>query len=301
MSSPLWEDIFNTMATQSNTSFKGQKFHVMPRSTLQIVQEHPLLQGLYCSDIGLFPSAAGHQRERLEGCAQFILLYCTAGRGWYVFNGVRHSVEPDHWVILPPNQYHFYGADEADPWTLYWIHFTGKQAADWVRFLYGERPWGEPVYLPPNVGRLDLFLEVYQDLEQVYQLELLIRGHCGLAQFLANCQPKATRIVQDDPVARSIRYMRAHLQAGVTLEVLAEVSGWSISHYSALFKQQVQQTPLQFFTYLRVQHACQLLSYTSQRIQEVAFAVGFEDPFHFSRVFRRFMGMSPREFRTQEK
>lgn len=177
----------------------------------------------------------------------------------------------------------------------------GSQAADWVRFLYGDRPWGEPVYLSPDMGRLDLFLSVFQDLEQVYQLELLIRGHSGFVHFLANCQPKVPSVFQDDPVARSIRYMRAHVQAGVTLEDLAEVSGWSVSHYSAVFKQQIHQTPLQFFAYLRIQHACQLLSYTTQRIQEVAYAVGFDDPFHFSRVFRRFMGISPREFRSQKR
>lgn len=299
MSSPFRGDIFNDMTTKSSISFKGQTFLVMPLTTVQFLQDHPVMNTLFCTDIGIFPTAVGHQRERQEGCPQFVMLYCTAGRGWYELDGVRRVVESDHWVILPPNQYHFYGAEESDPWTLYWAHFSGSKAADWVRFLYGDSPWGRPVYLPPDLARLDLFKEIFQDLEQIHRIELLMRGNSGFAHFLSNCQPKISWIIQDDPVARSIRYMRAHLQVGVTLDTLAEASGWSISHYSATFKQQIQQTPMQFFAYLRIQHACQLLVNTSHRIQEVAFAVGFEDPFHFSRVFRRYIGMSPREFRLR--
>lgn len=289
------------MATRITTSFKGQKFHIMPPATLVQLQEHSLLRDLYCTDIGIFPSAMGHQRERLEGCPQFIFLYCTAGEGWYVYRGKRRKLESDHWVILRPQEYHFYGADALNPWTLYWVHFTGTSADSWVHFLYADKIEGEPVYLPPNLGRLELFGQVIQDLEQAFQLETLLRGHQGLRYFLSQCQPKSSALELDNPIAKSIRYMRAHVKAGVTLDDLAKVSGWSISHYSASFKQQIHQTPMQFFTYLRMQHACQLLEYTKQRIQEVADEVGYEDPYHFSRVFKQYIGVSPRAYRTQEK
>ena len=287
------------MATRISTSFKGQKFHIMPPATLVQLQDHVLMQDLYCTDIGIFPSALGHQKERQEGCPQFILLYCTAGTGWYVLHGVRRVLEPDHWVILPPNQYHHYGADPTNPWTLYWVHFTGVKATEWVQFLYEGRTWWTSQYVPPNLHRLELFGQIIQDLEQTFHMESLIRGHQGLRYFLTQCQPNSVSMELDNPIAKSIRYMRAHLKAGVTLESLAEVSGWSVSHYSSLFKQQIHQTPMQFFTYLRVQHACQLLEYTKQRIQEIADEVGYDDPYHFSRVFKQLMGVSPRAYRGQ--
>ena len=106
---------------------------------------------------------------------------------------------------------------------------------------------------------------------------------------------------QGDVVKQSINFMKKHLDKNLTLSELAEQAGLSASHYSALFRRKTQNAPVSFFMFLKVQKACQLLENTNLRIKEIATRIGFEDPYHFSRVFTHFMGLSPRRFRTIEK
>lgn len=58
-------------------------------------------------------------------------------------------------------------------------------------------------------------------------------------------------------------------------------------------------TAHRFIETIRLREACRLLAYTRMRVQEVGFAVGFDDPAYFARAFRRGMGMSPGEYRDR--
>jgi YesN/AraC family two-component response regulator len=58
---------------------------------------------------------------------------------------------------------------------------------------------------------------------------------------------------------------------------------------------------MDYFSRLKVQHACRLLDTTSARIQEVGTEIGYPDPYYFSRLFREVMGMSPRAYRSITK
>ncbi|RME70993.1 MAG: AraC family transcriptional regulator, partial [Verrucomicrobia bacterium] len=57
--------------------------------------------------------------------------------------------------------------------------------------------------------------------------------------------------------------------------------------------------PLDYFNRLKVQRACELLATTTLSIAEIAEQLGFDDPYYFSRLFRKIMGMAPRVYRRQ--
>jgi len=63
--------------------FQGQKSYMMPSSTLKKAMSHPLCKSLYITDIGYYPNAQFHSRERKKGCQQYNLIYCVKGEGWY--------------------------------------------------------------------------------------------------------------------------------------------------------------------------------------------------------------------------
>ena len=56
---------------------------------------------------------------------------------------------------------------------------------------------------------------------------------------------------------------------------------------------------MEYFNHLKVQQACQHLLFTNSRIKEVAFEVGISDPYYFSRMFTKVMGMSPKEYKEK--
>lgn len=68
-------------------------------------------------------------------------------------------------------------------------------------------------------------------------------------------------------------------------------------YFSRLFREHAGQTPSRFLARLRMHHAARLLQHSDLTVQAAGRAVGFEDPYHFSRVFKQIHGVAPREFR----
>jgi transcriptional regulator GlxA family with amidase domain len=101
-------------------------------------------------------------------------------------------------------------------------------------------------------------------------------------------------------IAQSIAYMREHVDRPLQAAALAAQANISLSHYFALFKQQTGCTPIDYFIQLRMQRACELLQQTSLSVKEVAAALGYEDPFYFSRVFKLVNLVAPSHFRLPE-
>lgn len=288
---------------EKKDGFVGQRTNILPADLLRTISMHPLCEDLYITDMGYYPNAAFHARERPAGVLQYILIYCTHGEGTYSMGSETFEVKPHQFFVLPAGKPHRYRANEKKPWSIYWIHFTGKRAGDYLQFLQADLG---PVSIPPRQERFLLFEEILAHLEMSYNLDNLVYANASLTHFLVTFKnsvynPKEAQQSENDPISRSLAFMKQNLDKNLTLEELAQVAGMSASHFSAVFRQKVQSAPVGFFTYLKIQQACQLLEYTPLRIKEVAYQLGYPDPYHFSRVFTQVMGISPREFRKQGK
>src|SRR6186713_167724 len=99
--------------------FNGQKLIELPKSVWKkVIEPDPVLSRLYVAQIGYFPKASFHYRERKHGCVDNILIYCVMGKGWYKIKDQRFELGPNEFTILPATgKYISYGADENDPWT----------------------------------------------------------------------------------------------------------------------------------------------------------------------------------------
>ena len=116
------------MAKQKD-GFLGEQALVLPPAIVQRMKTEPATSVLYITDIGYYPKAYNHFRERDVPIDQYVFIYCTEGRGWFSLDGQKHPVAPNQYFILPAGLPHAYGADEKEPWTIYWIHFGGPLAS----------------------------------------------------------------------------------------------------------------------------------------------------------------------------
>ena len=105
----------------------------------------------------------------------------------------------------------------------------------------------------------------------------------------------------DQKIEQTIAYMLEHLNQALPVAKLAGIASMSSSHYTALFKRHTGCTPIDYFIRLRMRHACGLLTGTSLNVKEVAAALGYEDPFYFSRVFKAVNQVAPSEYRLIHK
>ena len=96
---------------------------------------------------------------------------------------------------------------------------------------------------------------------------------------------------------RVIERMNADLDTDLDLETIAAESGYSRNHFLRMFRTATECTPHQYFLRLRIEKAQSLMKNQSLRIIDIAESCGFTSQSQFSRVFRRVIGVTPRQYR----
>jgi len=98
-------------------------------------------------------------------------------------------------------------------------------------------------------------------------------------------------------LSRALGYMESHLGSPQSVESLAALAGMSPASFFRAFNEVLGSPPIRHLTRLRIDRAKRLLCDPRARIGDISEAVGFEDSNYFARQFRRFTGMSPRQWR----
>jgi len=286
--------------------FTGERALVLPRMIVDKLEEDPLTSMLHITDIGYYPKAKHHFRERKEPINQYVFIYCIDGAGWYRIGEQEYTVSANQYFILPAGVPHAYASNKSSPWTIYWLHFQGKLCD---QFLPSHPV---PVTISPNEysrlqDRLRLFEEIYSSFSMGYIKEYMIYSSMCLYNFLASFiyleQFRHIMIPSQKEypfTARVIHYMRENIQQNLTLKELASYFKYSPSHFSALFFGETGVSPMNYFIRLKIQKACEYIELTNMKLNEIATHLGFEDAAYFSRTFTKVMGCSPSVYRKKE-
>lgn len=282
--------------------FPGQHLVVLPGPIIQQAQRSPLLADLFPTAAGFFPKAPGHLVERERGLADCVLIRVVSGVGW-VRTALRQELGAGQWLLIPAGLPHAYGAAESTPWSIQWVHFQGRASAAFAALLGAETMVAVLTVPRIETETLDL-ARIYGGLEQGYTQQNLLAAVAQLRLVLTELE-RAQRMGRPssagEAVAASLAWMSDNLAARADLATLAAAAGLSIPHYSDLFRRATGYPPVEHFLRLKIQRACQLLDTTELRVNEVAAAVGWADPFYFSRFFRKITGQSPRAYREVVK
>jgi AraC-like DNA-binding protein len=284
--------------------FQGQKAIVMPRKILtDLCEANPVINTLYVTDIGYYPKAKFHYRERPEGADQHILIYCVEGMGEAFINDTKYIIEAGDFFIIPIGLPHKYEADENNPWTIYWIHFKGNIAEQIIN-LFEQKYIGYKGFNHNNENQISLFNEIYNRLGRGYSSDHLIYSNMCLWHFIAGLIYNTNFDIHGKPGLKdsidiAIDFLGKNINSLLTLQQIAASVNLSPSHFSSVFKQKTGFSPIEYFNHLKVQQACQYLLFTNMRVKEISQELGIEDQYYFSRMFSKVMGHSPAEYRVK--
>ncbi len=187
--------------------------------------------------------------------------------------------------------------------------------------------WNEPIH-PLFQDMPDWFVLKFSELESFDQLQMTInllsyevsRSEMGSDRIAENLMDilfgytlrkivtslgkgssNWCHAIQDKSIKKVIELMHADPKKDWTLEILAQKVGVSRAGLAKKFKSSLGDTPLHYLTVLRIQRAMKLLSESELTIEGVSAEVGYADGFSFSRSFKRLTGLSPRDFRKEDR
>jgi AraC-like DNA-binding protein len=98
-----------------------------------------------------------------------------------------------------------------------------------------------------------------------------------------------------------VDYIETHLAEKMMATDLADLIDVSVGHMIRTFKVSVGVPPFHYIARRRVELACTMMSTTREQLSQIAIACGMCDQAHFSRVFRRMIGMSPSAWRREQE
>lgn len=279
--------------------FPGQKLRVVPRSIIRVALEQPVTSQLVVTDGGYFPRATSHGRVRPNGAGQTVLIVCAQGQGWADLDGVRHAIGARQALIIPRRTSHSYGADLADPWTIWWLHLEGAQLQNLVHACGAtiQRPV-IPVHSPALCT--SLVDEAIGHLERDETLPSL-RAASGAAWHLLTTLADSRGSAQNSTVELIKECLAEGLEHPMSVQEFSSRVSLSASHLTAVFKTSTGHSPMQYRTLLRMQRARMLLDTTDKPIAVIAREAGYEDVAHFSRRFSELHELSPRAYRKTGK
>lgn len=273
---------------------------VLPPAIRQELVDHPIGKLLYITDIGFFPKARHHNRERHQGAQQDILIFCIEGRGEVIIDGQSITVSANEFCLIKKGTPHSYQADPKHPWSIYWIHFDGSKAEE----ICQHTPLHHTIYLRSSEeqGRIAMFNDFFQVLESGITTERVLYISMqlwGLMSSFVFSSLYTKNLPEQNRIEKAIRFMKDKLHKTLSLEDIASETQCSVSHFSATFKEQTGYAPLNYFILLKMQEACRLLSLSELNIKEIAFHLGYSDPYYFSRLFKKTIGTSPKSYRAK--
>lgn len=296
--------------TRIKSGFTGERAIVLPTPIVDEYKNTDLGSLLHITDIGFYPKANFHFRERKkEEVSQFILVYCVEGEGWFEINNQIHKVQANHVFILPKGESHSYWSEKDKPWTIYWIHFDGEKAG------YFADGFDKPLFVLPEKDsriedRFKLFEEIFSTLKNGYSKSNLDFGVTSLFYFLGSLKYLGAYragnnqnqiMYQRDIINDAIHFMRENVRKRISLKEIAQYVDYSPSHFSGLFQHTTGSSPLNYFIHLKIQEACHQLDFSDMKINQISMMFGYDDALYFSRIFSKIMGFSPSDYRKKKK
>ncbi|MDY3919004.1 MAG: AraC family transcriptional regulator [Candidatus Limivivens sp.] len=279
--------------------FKGEWMFVLPTEVFEEYAEHPLVKRMYLTDVGFFPHAAHHFRERKEGIEEYIYIYCVEGSGVIELPGKEKIVlHQNEAFCIPRFCGHRYYACQENPWSILWVHFKGEDAGNY----------------PLELCRVVRFESANATNRMMFLFDLLLRvlgGNYTLGNFIYLSQvlstilaetyyreKQNTTLEQNRHVTNVVRYMYRHLEENLTLDDLTGEFEFSRSYLNEIFQKYTKHAPMDFFAHLKMKEACKLLRSTNLYVYQVGQRLGYQDPYYFSRAFRKIVGVSPKEYKN---
>lgn len=235
--------------------------------------------------------------KRDKGLSSHQFLFTSSGRGTLLVHGNEYPQKEGSVFYLAPGIPHEYFPENGN-WVTNWLVFRGESAGTLMKnmgfdgFRYSESFDAE------NCARIfkRIFSAASDPINGGENASMLVYEYV-LAMRRSMFSQNRERTAVNGIAAAAIVYIDRNYMLDISDEALASLSGVTVQHFCRVFKAETSMRPLEYIARRRLSEAKSLLVNTDMEIGEIGRKVGYPDRNYFSIVFRRFEGVSPREYR----
>ncbi len=268
----------------------------LPKSAYAVFGVAPEDPQLDVNMVGFETTRPDYKLER-DTFAYFALEMVTKGKGRIWMNGIEHRLQEGSVFTYGPNVAYRIESDRREPLQKYFLDLTCEAC----RY---DSPIHRPglVFQTCRITRLVSLIEwLLSDASKGDADTRVRRSSVRLMLDMASLDINKEQSVNSKAYQAYIaarEYIDEHYHRLGSLQELAAELNIAPSYLTRIFARYGNQTPYQYLIKLRVSRACYLLKQHEMQIQEISDLLGFCDPFHFSKVFKRHIGVSPRVYRS---
>lgn len=234
----------------------------------------------------------------------YLIHYITSGRGTFTYNKETYSLKEGQGFLVCPNTLSYYKADKEQPWEYCWIGFHGNKAQYYLN--QANLSLEQPIFSCPTIDTIPKLIQDMVDTKntprsrELVLIGLLYQFFAELIQYGNN--PYTTPENQNYSkiyVNKAIDFIEKNYSRKITIEEIADYVGIDRKYLSSLFKDIIHSSPQNFLVNYRMNKACILLAENLLSITHVAHSVGYDDALLFSKMFKKYKGMSPTQYRKR--
>ncbi len=236
----------------------------------------------------------------------YVLHFVGGGTGTLEINGREYHLEKGDVFLIPPETEAWYEADQKNPWFYSWVGFRGlraKECMDNAGFSLKK-----PVRRLKNIDYIKKLIEkILEEFQLSYKCELRRNAYLLLIlselvdAYTKETSGKAQSYPGSVYANQVIDYINQHYNEKIRIADLATYIGVNRSYLTSSFKKNTGYSPQEYLVLLRMYKAASLLKNTDMSVSTVAASVGYGDQLAFSKMFKKYYGVSPKLFRESEE
>lgn len=249
----------------------------------------------------LHPKAYISKRESMES---FLIAYVLEGKGSFSYKNKKASVKQGACFFIDCMNPYYHESSKDNPLKLLWVHFYGATSREYYDYFTHIFP---NLFYPGDKESIATLLKlIIQTTKQKPAYYEAVNSNliCSLLTTLITTPKKQKNQLEiqkpiDEKLDEIYHYLQLHFKEPISLESLSEKFYISKYYLCREFKHQYGEGINNYINNLRINHAKQLLRFSSQKINLIAENCGISDANYFVKLFKSSEGLTPSEYRKK--
>lgn len=254
-------------------------------------------------------------------------IFCEKGKGIITINGHPYKIQPGALFLIKPDTSHYFDIKDTDG-AVYWVHFDyfyRHDVMDLNRLVQKERGVlfnqqlpnlnlmrHEPIFekgfaladymLIKDIDKISFIFKTIIDLHEKKEALWELQAKIHLLQLFEYLfrhhlsKNNHAHIIELCPYL--VTYIEKNYYKKISLSHLSNVTGYHVDYISKKFKKEMGMNITVYIHTVRIAHAKELLMNTDYSISYISSLVGYSDLYYFSKTMKKYVGMSPTDFRN---